>query len=288
MLDVHPPHSPTHTWKDFLIHIATIVVGLLIAVGLEQTVEHFHHQHQSHELVAQLQTESESNQVILKINLAAYDARLKWLLGVRKDVNAILATHGKAAPPIRVLTYPPRGFGIAGSGTMLIFSYSYDAAQADGRLGLLPDGVRQLHGKYSARKAQYDIDDAAAREASATTSSYANQFADISSPTTPVLARMSETQLMEYRALLTNQFDKTRELRRWIVLYLGDLNLMGDQAQDKEYVAPISRVLESEAVAKVAYPEDYAKVAAEIDAEDAARDKTATKLLNEPNEIHRR
>jgi hypothetical protein len=24
MLDVHPPHNPTHTWPDFLIHIATI------------------------------------------------------------------------------------------------------------------------------------------------------------------------------------------------------------------------------------------------------------------------
>jgi hypothetical protein len=40
MLDVHPPHNPTHTWRDFLLHIATIVIGLFIAVGLEQTVEH--------------------------------------------------------------------------------------------------------------------------------------------------------------------------------------------------------------------------------------------------------
>ena len=39
MLDVHPPQSATHTWKDFFIHIATICIGLLIAVGLEQTVE---------------------------------------------------------------------------------------------------------------------------------------------------------------------------------------------------------------------------------------------------------
>ena len=25
MLDVHPPHEAAHTWKDFFIHIATIV-----------------------------------------------------------------------------------------------------------------------------------------------------------------------------------------------------------------------------------------------------------------------
>ena len=38
MLDVHAPHETVHSWKDFFIHIATIVIGLLIAVGLEQTV----------------------------------------------------------------------------------------------------------------------------------------------------------------------------------------------------------------------------------------------------------
>jgi hypothetical protein len=46
MLDVHPPHEAAHTWEDFFIHIATIVVGLIIAVGLEQTVEAIHHRHE--------------------------------------------------------------------------------------------------------------------------------------------------------------------------------------------------------------------------------------------------
>ena len=50
MLDVHPAHHAASTWRDFFIHIITIVIGLLIAVGLEQTVEHFHHQHQLREL----------------------------------------------------------------------------------------------------------------------------------------------------------------------------------------------------------------------------------------------
>jgi hypothetical protein len=57
MLDVHAPHEAAHSWKDFFIHIATIVVGLLIAVGLEQTVEYVHHSHQRHELLEQLDAE---------------------------------------------------------------------------------------------------------------------------------------------------------------------------------------------------------------------------------------
>jgi hypothetical protein len=42
MLEVHAPHESIHTWKGFFVHIATIVIGLLIAVGLEQAVETIH------------------------------------------------------------------------------------------------------------------------------------------------------------------------------------------------------------------------------------------------------
>jgi hypothetical protein len=61
MLDVHAPHEAAHTWKAFFIHIATIVVGLCIAVGLEQTVEYFHHRHQVAETREALRVERESN-----------------------------------------------------------------------------------------------------------------------------------------------------------------------------------------------------------------------------------
>ncbi len=34
-MEVHPPHQPIHTVRDFLLHIFTITIGLLIALGLE-------------------------------------------------------------------------------------------------------------------------------------------------------------------------------------------------------------------------------------------------------------
>jgi hypothetical protein len=46
MLDVHAPHEAIQTWKAFFFHIATISIGLLMAIGLEQTVETLHHRHQ--------------------------------------------------------------------------------------------------------------------------------------------------------------------------------------------------------------------------------------------------
>src|SRR5580704_12752226 len=64
MLDVHAPHQTVRTWKDFLIHIAAISIGLLIAVGLEQTVELFHHRHQVAEIRRSLADERRINEVI--------------------------------------------------------------------------------------------------------------------------------------------------------------------------------------------------------------------------------
>jgi hypothetical protein len=65
MLDVHPPHEAIHTWKAFLIHIVAIAIGLLIAVGLEQTVEFFHHRHQRLQLEEQMHEIFEDNVALL-------------------------------------------------------------------------------------------------------------------------------------------------------------------------------------------------------------------------------
>ncbi len=44
MLDVHLPHK-LHGFWEFLLHLFTITVGLLIAVQIESFVEWRHHLH---------------------------------------------------------------------------------------------------------------------------------------------------------------------------------------------------------------------------------------------------
>src|SRR5579862_4065971 len=68
MLDVHVPHKSEHTWTDFFLHIATIVLGLLIAIGLEQTVEWVHHRHQLAEARAALDQERDLNLYYIEQN----------------------------------------------------------------------------------------------------------------------------------------------------------------------------------------------------------------------------
>ncbi len=70
MLDVHPPHEPVHGWRDFAVHLLTITVGLLIALGLESAVEALHH----HELAVQarenIEHELQRNVAHAKENIA--------------------------------------------------------------------------------------------------------------------------------------------------------------------------------------------------------------------------
>ena len=66
MLDVHPAHHAATTWRDFFIHIATIVLGLLIAIGLEQTVEYFHHRREVADVREELRGERDANKESVK------------------------------------------------------------------------------------------------------------------------------------------------------------------------------------------------------------------------------
>ena len=79
VLDVHPPHEAAHTWADFFIHIATIVVGLLIAVALEQTVEFFHHRQEVAETRAALREEMQDNIALFHQNVEGHIMTMAYL-----------------------------------------------------------------------------------------------------------------------------------------------------------------------------------------------------------------
>jgi hypothetical protein len=127
MLDVHPPHHAATTWRDFFIHIATIVIGLLIAVGLEQTVEFLHHRHQLHQLEADLHAEGIRNLHIALDNIrgselhrqAEADQYAEFLQAAREH-------RAPAAFPAQFIMYTRPAYAV------------WTVAQQNGTLDLLP------------------------------------------------------------------------------------------------------------------------------------------------------
>jgi len=64
-MEVHPPHEPIHNWRDFFVHLFTITVGLLIALGIEATAEAVHNRHLLHHAETDLRSEIRDNRALL-------------------------------------------------------------------------------------------------------------------------------------------------------------------------------------------------------------------------------
>jgi hypothetical protein len=137
MLDVHPPHHPAHTWRDFFIHIATITVGLLIAIGLEQMVEAIHHRHQRRQLHEDLVAEAETNRQVIERDLRIQDLE-PWFVAAENAIASASLRDGKlrfTLPP------PPCIPGSVGSAAVRYFAPSeavWTAARESGLIVLLP------------------------------------------------------------------------------------------------------------------------------------------------------
>lgn len=55
-MEIHKP-KPIHGWREFLLEIFVIVLGISIALGAEQIVENIHWQHKLHEAEAAMRLE---------------------------------------------------------------------------------------------------------------------------------------------------------------------------------------------------------------------------------------
>lgn len=133
MIEVHEPHETVHTWKEVFIHIGIIVVGLLIAVGLEQTVEHIHHRIQAHQLEESLRQESLANRDVVKTDFTRIDADIENV-----QLNMASLDHARVVAGKFAFVYIPfpRGFGL-----LPVSNTAWLAVRDGGSLSLLPSRI---------------------------------------------------------------------------------------------------------------------------------------------------
>ena len=90
-MDVHPPHGPIRSWKDFTLHLLTITIGLLIALALEAAVQSLHHRHMVAEARVNLRREIGENHALYAENLRSLQTKLVELeqdIGQLRELRA--------------------------------------------------------------------------------------------------------------------------------------------------------------------------------------------------------
>lgn len=129
MLDVHLPHK-LHGFWEFLLHLFTITVGLLIATQIESCVEWRHHVHLAEEARIALRAEIENNlkdlrgiQPGLKVWRDQIDADLAALKRIQEHPNDPAAQHTSLA---------------VHSGGVTLDDTAWRTAQSTGALAYMP------------------------------------------------------------------------------------------------------------------------------------------------------
>lgn len=154
MIDVHPPHEAVHTWKDYLLHMSTIVLGLLIAIGMEQSVEALHHREQRHQLEEDERAEARRNIDILNTHLDVNVPTLLWYRAAVVQLRTAVAKDGFVD-----VTLPPSN--PAGSRQMAAPErYVEPGAIASGSIALLPEPIAQTFARldFQAQEDQKEVD----------------------------------------------------------------------------------------------------------------------------------
>jgi hypothetical protein len=97
-MDIEGPDSPIRSIRDFAIHIATVTIGILIALGLEALVE----AHRNQELVEHTRADFRAE---FTTNRAAVLADLKRMEAVKTELQGLIA-YAQARIAGRAATLP--------------------------------------------------------------------------------------------------------------------------------------------------------------------------------------
>ena len=156
MLDVHPPHEPLYSWRDFFVHLATITIGLLIALSLEGCVEWRHHRNLVREAEDSLQREIRSNAGNLP---GVLDDLHKQQNALSQDL--VVLKKIIAHPKVENRDEMSIGFNITGFKTV-----SWKTAQSTGAFSYTPyDLAPQYSDIYSMQDLVSEAEKQAARDA---------------------------------------------------------------------------------------------------------------------------
>ncbi|HXE07250.1 MAG TPA: hypothetical protein VN612_05100 [Acidobacteriaceae bacterium] len=105
MIDIHPPQHGALTRRDFFIHLSTVILGILIAIGLEQTVEYLHHRYLAAEATKALSQERKQNEAANDFNIFATQHHERDLQHDLAMLDAVRA-HRPMPPGPFILSHP--------------------------------------------------------------------------------------------------------------------------------------------------------------------------------------
>jgi hypothetical protein len=213
MGEPHAPQQPAHTWKGFVIEIATIAVGLLLALALQQTVQAIQDAHEREQIEGRIRAALETDLKIDADNFLRLRQLVAYLVELRNAVSARI--EGVAALPQPLLCDPRIATFIIYPGLA-----PYEAAQNNGTVALLDESRIRLYNRLSfARQIMLSDRDRFIATAVAL-EGFQSRYTDAEGTMTSNavtcavdLRALSKAELIEYRTRIGDMIAATEALR---------------------------------------------------------------------------
>ncbi len=209
VIDVHAPHGGIHTWKDFWIHLGTIALGLLIAIGLEQSVEAVHRLHERHQLEVDLRAEGLRNRQKALDDIVLDQKIVAWLLHLQRGVDEARDTSGKAP-----FVYPARPDGFLDSPRFATYrtleTGAWATANGSSLLVLLPRGEAETYANVYSIVDLVQESREQLRVLEMQQGAFETRFSRGTYPPEFELSRLTQQQLGDYEVLLANELEGVR------------------------------------------------------------------------------
>jgi hypothetical protein len=151
MLDVHPVHGAVRSWRDFLVHIVIIAIGLGLAISAQQSVEYLHHRHQLAETRRALAQERAENRGTLAGQTRA------WYREVAELQNNLLVLQYLQQHPGTAQQMLP-GVLLWNAQALAFSTAVWDAARESGTLALMPrEEIERYSALYSTLDREWEM-----------------------------------------------------------------------------------------------------------------------------------
>lgn len=232
MLETRVPHEAIRTWKGFLTHIATITIGIVIALGLEQTVEFLHHRHQRLQLEEQLRETLNDDTHVVGEDIEKLTAFRPYLAEMQAAIVA--RRHGQASPPGPPADDPRASFTLT-----LPSLAAYEAAKDNGAVALLSSQRMRLYNRIAFQhellKAVYTgwFDDLAALGAFGRRFDYSATRNGAPALRVDVDA-LSPAELIEYQTLTATLMNRVDWMLKRLRIFGNQCRAMLDGARDEK------------------------------------------------------
>jgi hypothetical protein len=136
MIDIHPPQHAAITRRDFFIHLGIVVLGILIAIGLEQTVEALHHRQEREALIENFHGECSDNLQVFDYDLDVLRQGIAWQ---RASLAALRDARPQGGFITVTMPQPPTDNNLRAPSRSV-----WSVARTSGKVDLLPENLAEV------------------------------------------------------------------------------------------------------------------------------------------------